>query len=527
MELGDGLNVLVGDNEAGKSTLLHAIDLCLTGRQLGRSILEALNVHWINTGAVADYLQQLKSDKTAAPPEILIEASLSGDPDLASLAGTNHSKATDVAGIRLRLFLDPECAEEYQAFVAADVVDTVPVEFYTYEWFDFAGNAIPPHRKRPYSSVLIDPRVIRLQTGTDYYLRDVLQGSLSPQERAQLALTYRQSRREVGASESLTALNEKVGKSAATLTNKQISLALDETAATSWEASLVPHLDEVPISQAGQGEQSALKITMAMLRQDKAGVLLVEEPENHLSHARLNALLGKIQIEAQKRQVVVATHSSFVLNKLDIGTLKLLNRDRYATLSDLSPGTRDYFRKLAGYDTLRLVCCRACILVEGPSDELLVQRAYFSRYQRLPLQDAIEVIAVQALAFRRFLEIAEQLGRRTAVVTDNDGNDPEAVRQRYLTSATSHGEDGEEGSSNLAVFPGDADGGPSLEDQVVHAAGVPVINAILGKKYTHADDLIKHMKDNKTDVALQLLDTTAIFSMPQYIESAIEFVREQ
>ena len=36
----------------------------------------------------------------------------------------------------------------------------------------------------------------------------------------------------------------------------------------------------------------------------------------------------------------------------------------------------NYFKKLPGYDTLRLVLAKRVILVEGPSDELVVQRAY-------------------------------------------------------------------------------------------------------------------------------------------------------
>lgn len=42
----------------------------------------------------------------------------------------------------------------------------------------------------------------------------------------------------------------------------------------------------------------------------------------------------------------------------------------------LTPDTYSYFKKLPGYDTLRLILAHRVILVEGPSDDLIVQHAY-------------------------------------------------------------------------------------------------------------------------------------------------------
>lgn len=516
MDLNSGLNILVGDNEAGKSTLLQAIDLCLNGRHIGRSILDVLNNSWINASAASEYVEAAKQGKAAEPPEIIIECHLMGD--YPEMRGTNHDGHEDVPGVRLRIFLDPELRQEYEAFVAADAVRTVPTEFYTYEWHDFAGSSIPPRRKRPYSSVLIDPRIIRLQAGTDYYLRDLIQSTLNESERAQVALTYRLSRDVVADTEGVKTLNAKVSDAASTITSKSVSLALDETVAGSWSASLVPHLDSIPLSQAGQGEQSSMKILLAIMRENqKSGVLLLEEPENHLSHARLNELLQRIQDQAGAQQVIVATHSSFVLNKLDIGSLKLLNRDDHMSLTKVSEGTRKYFRKLSGYDTLRIVCCRSCILVEGPSDELMIQRFYSDKYGHGPLADGIEVLSVQALAFARFVEIASGLKRRTAIVTDNDGKDPAAVIERYTPADADSG--------MIRVFVGAKDGGRSLEHQIVNASGIGPINKALGRNYSAADDLIDYMTRDKAETALRLFDAGVKLTPPEYIRLAIEHAR--
>lgn len=517
MNFDDGANIIVGDNEAGKSTVLQAVDLALSGRHFGRSILESLNVHWINQQATKRYIESLAADNPCEPPEILIEAHFSPAPELQSMRGLNHSGKEDVPGVRLRIFLDPECAEEYQAFLTtAKVHPTVPVEYYTFEWKDFAGEPIPPHRRRPFRSVLIDARLIRLQAGTDYYLRDVISGALSPQERAKMALTYRQARQHVGTSPALQSLNELLEKNAASVTDKALQFAMDQSEQSGWEASLIPHLDGIPITQIGQGEQASLKLMLAMIQQaERTTVVLVEEPENNLSHSRLNILLARLAVQAEGQQMVIATHSSYVLNKMHINKLKLLRSGRCITLGNLSIETTAYFRKLSGYDTLRMICCRAAILVEGPSDELIVQKAYHSRFGRLPIEDGVDVIDVRTLAFKRFIELASHLDLRVAVVTDNDGKDPDQVRQRYQPTD----------STNVRICVGSAEGGVTLENQMVASLGASKVARILGRREARDEaELIGHMKNNKTDVAIKIFDSEEPLDFPRYITEAIRFV---
>ena len=160
-------------------------------------------------------------------------------------------------------------------------------------------------------------------------------------------------------------------------------------------------------------------------------MLLIEEPENHLSHSNLNMLLDDIKEDCADRQVIITTHSGFVLNKLGIDNLRLISHGgKAATLMVLTPDTKDYFMKLPGYDTLRLILSKRSILVEGPSDELIVQRAYKDKHKKLPLEDGVDVISVGSLAFKRFLEIAALLNLNVRVVTDNDG-DVTALKVKY------------------------------------------------------------------------------------------------
>lgn len=66
--------------------------------------------------------------------------------------------------------------------------------------------------------------------------------------------------------------------------------------------------------------------------------------------------------------------------------------------------------------TLRLVLAERVTLVEGPSDELVVQRAYLDAHGKLPIKDGVDVISVRGLQAKRFLDIAVQPEKPVVVV---------------------------------------------------------------------------------------------------------------
>lgn len=72
----------------------------------------------------------------------------------------------------------------------------------------------------------------------------------------------------------------------------------------------------------------------------------------------------------------MTTHSSFVANKLGLDKLILIDNFKPVKFNDLKSDTKRFFQKISGYDTLRFVLSNKVILVEGDSDELVVQKAY-------------------------------------------------------------------------------------------------------------------------------------------------------
>ncbi|GHT08256.1 hypothetical protein AGMMS49532_02830 [Endomicrobiia bacterium] len=94
-----------------------------------------------------------------------------------------------------------------------------------------------------------------------------------------------------------------------------------------------------------------------------------------------------------------------------------------SSFNSLEEETYKFFEKLPGYETLRMILCKKAILVEGASDELIIQRAFMDKNNNaLPIEKEIDVISVKGLAFKRFLDVAKMIKKPVAVVADNDGN---------------------------------------------------------------------------------------------------------
>lgn len=207
----------------------------------------------------------------------------------------------------------------------------------------------------------------------------------------------------------------------------------------------------------------------------------------------------------------VTTHSSFVVNKLGIDDVLLFNTNQSLRLSDLDKSTANYFQKLPGHDTLRMVLAKRVILVEGPSDELVVQRAYLDHRGKRPIEDGVDVLAVGALAFKRYLDIAVKLTRPVAVVTDNDGK-PEAVRAKYAAY---------DGIANIQICFSDDVSARTLEPQLVQANTIEVLRQVLNRPFKDKPAAESWMIANKTDAALLIHDSEMRIVYPEYIARAI------
>jgi 5S rRNA maturation endonuclease (ribonuclease M5) len=351
---------------------------------------------------------------------------------------------------------------------------------------------------------------VKSTAGVDYHLRQILSDHLEPSEKASISLSYREVKASM-TENALADVNSRLALLEASLENEPMALAMDQSSRSSWEGSVTPHVDDVPFSMAGQGQQAAIKISLAMKRHSaKASIVMIEEPENHLSHTSLATLLSRIEaLATDQQQLFISTHSTYVLNRLGLNSLLLLNRNAASKITD----TVRYFQRLPGYDTLRMVLAKKVVLVEGPSDEIIFERVFKDKYQLAPMATGIDVISMRGLALARCLELCAAINKQVAVMRDNDGVEPADLREpvkKWL--------DG----TRRELFIGDVADGTTLEPQLIHSNGEKGLRTILG--VTVAADLETWMIREKTEGALRIAESTEALIPPAYMAAAAKFI---
>ena len=518
LNLNDNLNIIIGDNEAGKSTLLEAINLALTGQLNGRLLQNELSPFLFNVNSVKRYLENLRTNSHAVLPKIVIELYFNNPDNIYSeLKGTNNLLGIDCPGSIISIEFDSTYQTEYESYIQdVSKIKTLPIEYYKVVWRSFANNSLTS-RSIPARSTLIDTSTSKYQNGTDLYLHKILHDSLEPSQRTELAVNYRKLKETFSENESITTINEKINEKKGDITDKSLNVSVDISSKSNWDKIITAYLDEVPFEFIGKGEQNAIKMKLALeSNSELESVVLIEEPENHLSLSNLNKLLNVIKTKNEDKQLIITTHSSYILNKLDIGKMLLLSNDKtVTTFNDLDGETRDFFMRLPGYDTLRLVLSKKVILVEGPSDDLIIQRAYKDMYGKLPLEDGVDIFCVDALSFKRFIDLSINLNKEIVIVTDNDGDIETNIHKKY---------EGYIANPYVKFCYGDNEEFNTLEPNIVNANehDLETLKEILGHPKFTDDRLLSYMLNNKTKCALKIFEAEKNIQMPRYILDAIK-----
>lgn len=523
VELNPTFNIIVGDNNAGKSTFLEAIHLALTGLYHGVQCQRVLSEYMFNRDAKEAYINSLSTGDKLDLPEILIELYFDEDEKNVAWEGDGNSKRErKQRGISYKICYDDKFASSYQKYIEQAEHKSLPIEYYKIEWASFARESLTT-RDIAFKSAMIDASAYRYQNGSDVYVAKIIDDLLEDNERVDLAETYRNLKDNFSREGSpLVKINERINE-AAEISDGRVTIEVDMSMRNAWDTTLVTCIDNVPFQNVGKGEQCIVKTNLSLANKhtDNSGLILMEEPENHLSHTRLNTLLAQIKKRCGDKQLIISTHSAFVANKLNLNKIILLKENETFSLKELNDSDTEYFTKLAGYDTLRLILSKAMILVEGPTEELLIQRKWKDLYSKLPIEEGVDVMSVRGLSFKRFMDIAKHLSNlKVAVITDNDGDWQKKVENKY--------KDYDE-SGNLKVFYDKRNELRTLEPQFVDVNNEKLDDICelfgLDKSTTDADVLSEWMQDNKTDWALKVFEADDRFQVPKYIQDAIKWIK--
>lgn len=510
------VNIFVGENDSGKTTILEALSIALTGKLNGFSVMTRLTPDWFNYSVRQEYIRGIQAKQFDLPP-IIIEVFFSNisenDSVLLGYKGTNNIDCEDECGVKVEIRFNDEYSSTYKQLLSEKKVSDIPVELYKIEFRSFSGSeyyinftskkvAIVDSTKKDYGSVL------------NKFISSSISEFMSEKDKTDLRIAYRGNRHDFTKSEAVKNLNSKI-QSQYSFRDKTLSLNLRETEIDNWKSEMILSLDTIPLEYSGFGTQNIIKSELFLSQNEDVDILLFEEPENNLSFTNMSMLISKLT-ERKDKQVFISTHSSFVANKLGLNHLQLVSNSKVQTLKELSKDTFNYFVKLPGYNTLRVLLSNKIILVEGPADELIIQKAYKDTYQKLPIEDGIDVMSVGGVAFKRYCELANLVGKELTIVTDNDG-DIEKVRNSYKEYITSIKLCVESDNTLNTLEPSflnaNKDNLETIKKIIFHGNG--------GSSKSH-DEICEFMKKNKTEWSLRIFDSEERILYPQNILKAIE-----
>ncbi len=494
-------NVLIGDNETGKSSVLLALDLALSG---SRNRAENLGFETLFCKPVIEeFLDGRRSIEGL--PTLIVDIFLEEGQDQ-GLYGAGNLEGRETDGIRMSI----EPVHDYGAQMQA-VLDqpgrNFPFEFYAVRFQTFARNPYVSFN-RPVRHLLLDGSRINSDYATSEYTRSVFRLNSTVEMRYQLENAYRRVKSQFRDND-LAALNQ-------TIEGFQFDVRSDIR--SNLEADLVMTEDGIALEHRGKGRQCFIKTHFSLSRrraQPGFDVLLLEEPENHLSHTLMKRLVHELS-QNEGVQLFIATHSSHICSRLDLRKALLLgSSQRSGMLKDLSDDTASFFMKAPDNYVLEFVLSHKVILVEGDAEFILLEAFYKKQTEgRLPAEDDVHVIAIGGTSFKRYLELANLLNIKVAAIRDNDGDYQSNCVDNYADLVNEHAQ----------VFA-DPDNSRSTFEIGLYFDNQEICDELFSPGRRTLSPM-QYMLANKAEVAFELLDKKEEdLVIPGYIAEAITWLR--
>lgn len=495
------VNILIGDNEVGKSSVLEAIDLVASG---SNRRIEAIGLdRLLNIDAVQAFKSGARTFDNL--PELRIELYLSGQFDH-TMNGKNNMDGVECDGIRLVCVPNVDYRTEITA-ILNDHPDYFPYDYYSIRFSTFADEGYTGYKKKLRVTMIDSTNMSSEYATNDYVRRMYMQYTEADiKERAKHKSAYRLLRSSFRAN-SLNDLNSRLPA------DKNYAFGLKSGSYMDLESDLMIYEAEIGIDSKGTGRQVFVKTDFALEKAgEKVDVILIEEPENHLSPVNLRKLVRSVA-KTKSGQLFITTHNSLISTRLEIQNLLIMYDNtgcQPTMLKNLSEETAKYFMKTPPASIVEFALAGKALLVEGPSEFMLLEKFYKSVTGRAPEDDGVNIIDVRGLSFKRYLEIAKLTGCKVGVITDNDEDYQKHCVEKYADYA---------GDTNIGVFY-DSDNTKRTFEIILYRDNAALCDALF------ETDAQKYMLSNKTEAAFTLLSQNQPIKVPDYIKRAIEWIKE-
>lgn len=420
LQFSGGLNILVGENNVGKTNVVDAIRIALG--QLNPTI--------------DDIPFTAEGEDRQKPIRITLEyASLSDDEQAQFLEILNYNTARpsdSTAQINYEWAYIERTkrwtrsrwggrATESERSVPDDILQSLPVSA-----LDALRNPTDEFRAGPNNRLakLIDILADETQRGSIKTLFSNANDTLKADSLITSTLKAIDSALE-GASGTLLKQESKITQSEARFDRiiQTLRLVVDD--------------ERFPLVRNGLGYNNILHIACVIAELGKAiendhPLLLIEEPEAHL-HPQLQTILGSFLSEGikqidgfRKPQIIVSTHSPTIASHVSPLQLRFLHRREsnlhfFSLEGKIAPEQLNKLRRMLDVTRASMFFARGVIFVEGESEALLLP--VLAKREGYDLeQSAVSIVPVNGVSFKTLGDLFgdEKINMKVALVTDAD-----------------------------------------------------------------------------------------------------------
>ena len=497
------LNIIIGENEAGKSTVVEAIDIAIN--QLYKNADKSIIKELIN---IEDYNDFKKHPSIENLPKIYIDVGLELDTSINSSTYSgieyyNTDKKTNNTGIAFKCEFNDELKD-----IASTIISNgnIPYECYSFKWKTFAG--------APYNSLIKPIKYLgintsNIETNNTYnnYNKSLFNNKVQELDRVKAKGNYSEKIDKILEDEIFTIdENRKFG-----INRKKVIL---ENIINIVEGG-------VPIENKGSGMENLIKTKMALEKKSNNDIISIEEPENHLSYNNLRKMIKEIEDREKSAQIIITTHSSMIVSSLNLKNVILLNNSIPKRFNELDDTVADYFNKSDNNKLLEFILSKRVILVEGNTEYILFPKFYEKINKSSIDKDNISIISVGGLGYKNFVYIAEILDKEMVVITDNDKNEEKIKKIN----------DYNQKSTKIKIYT-DQDKNRWTIEVCIYEDNKELLDKVIqvkdnAKYYFNGNDYGKtlgKMLNNKTDTAIKILSED--IEIPSYIKGAMEWIKK-
>ena len=290
-----------------------------------------------------------------------------------------------------------------------------------------------------------------------------------------------------------------------------------------FETILSVYEGAITLENRGSGMESLIKTEIALEKANGLDVILMEEPENHLSFTTLRKMLHEISIKQKDSQIIVATHNNMIASHLNLNNVLWITENEVKSLSGVDKAVAEFFVKADDNAFLQLLLSNKVFLVEGATEFLLLPYFYKQITGKTIEEDGISVISCNGISYKNYLEIAKKTNKKISVITDNDG------KQNRIDEAITFNET----TTLQHIFLGATTDDWTWEACLYNlnkAALDGMIEVQAGADYLfHKKDygqVLGKMLNNKVETAYKMLVSGVEFEVPQYIKDAFGWLRK-